>query len=372
MRSALMVLGVLWLGCSVQLSPVPCLDDLQCLPSQHCGLEAVCVDGVRTTQMLGDSCKLAIRTVAAHASTCLGGSVEDFVRLLGPDKVCTSVEASVAAGRQVFRPEAFGTCVRKLLEKPCLDLGRDGEETAEKKERTLEALAQGTLLEQCLAFEPQVAVGGACASTADCQDGWCDAAKACLGVCRAFSRVNETCKDPARCQKGSTCVVDRCLSDVGMGESCGGLWGRCSSESDASCENFLCVERKKEGTCTKDTQCSLGYRCVKTSPLRGEDSPMECRAVKAMGEACDPGAGDCALLSYCDPTSQTCRRAPGRLEPCGFIPGVGEYVDCLESRCDGSVCQDPALTEGGCGESRDCGPSRACWKGHCINQWCGG
>lgn len=371
MRAALMVLGVLWLGCSVQLSPVPCLDDLQCLPSQHCGLEAVCVDGARTAQMLGDSCKLAIRTVAAHASTCLGGSVEDFVRLLGPDEVCTSVEASVAAGRQVFRPEAFGSCVRKLLEKPCLELGRDGEETLEGNERTLEALAQGTLLEQCPAFEPLVPVGGTCASTADCQDGWCDASKTCPGVCRAFIPVSQECNNESRCQKDSSCALGRCVRDAGRGERCG-LGVRCSSESDSSCEIPLCVERKRAGTCTKDTQCSLGYRCVKTQPLQGDDSPKECRAVKAIGDACEPGAGDCGLLSYCDPTSRTCRRSPGPLEPCGKIPGVGEYVDCLESRCDGSVCQEPALTEEVCGESRDCGPSRACWKGHCINQWCGG
>lgn len=373
MRATWMLLGVLWLGCSVTLTPVPCQDDLHCLESQHCGTEAVCVEGVRTAQMVGESCRAAIWSVAAHASECLGGSVEGFGRLLGPNDVCTSVESSVASGRQVFRPEEFGACLRKLRSKPCGELSLD--ETNREGERRLDAFAQGTLLKDCPAFEPQVATGGTCANTADCQGGWCDITEGCSGMCRAYIPVSATCTSQDRCEKGSSCSGGRCLLDVESDGRCI-LGVKCSSGSDTHCENGRCIARRTEGPCVGDEQCSLRYRCARTQPPLGNDSPKECRPVKALGEACEPGALDCAPLSYCDVGSRSCRPAPGSSAPCGWLGGLsGEFVSCLESRCGNSgasiVCLPPAPAGDICGESRECGPTRFCRSGRCAPLWCG-
>ncbi|WNZ62485.1 hypothetical protein QEG98_01135 [Myxococcus sp. MxC21-1] len=363
MRAVWMMLGVLWLGCSVQLTGAPCLDDLNCLEAEHCGPESVCVKGARTAQMLGESCHAAMRSIAARVSECLSGSVEDVIKVIGPTDVCRSVEASVAAGRQVFRPEAFGACVRYLRQdRPCGEL-------------SLEMLAQGSLLEGCEAFAPQVAKGGACGNSADCQDGWCSATEACPGVCRPFIPFGEACAasgDP--CQRGSSCEGDICRRYVGEGERCG-LGGQCELDSNTYCHDGRCVKRRTEGACEEDEQCSLRYRCVKTHPELGGSSPKECRPVKAPEEACEPDVGGCELFSYCDRGTRRCRSWPGLGAQCGNLSDTGEFVFCLESRCDpfrlNPVCEGFAPVGGWCMTSVECGPSKACRDRRCVPQWCG-
>ncbi|MFP2923638.1 hypothetical protein ACLESO_00175 [Pyxidicoccus sp. 3LG] len=361
MRAAWMMLGVLWLGCSVQLTEVPCLDDLQCLEAEHCGPEAVCVEGARTAQMLGESCRAAVRSAAAHASECLNGAEEDFVRLLGPDAVCVSVEASVAAGRQVFRPELFGECVRGLQRRACGELDP-------------ELPSRETLLQGCPAFEPQVAEGAACTNTADCQGGWCSTTEVCPGVCRAFIPLGEACTSQDRCQRGSSCAGGVCRRDAAVGERCGG-GVLCESGADTHCENGWCVEHRKQGACDNHDQCSLRYRCVKTQPALGNSSPKECRPAQALGEACEPGAESCGRLSFCHTGTRTCRSWPTPNESCDASNYMGESVFCLEGSCNhisvSPMCVGPDPVGETCVRSLECGPSGTCRDFRCVPLWCG-
>jgi hypothetical protein len=360
MRAAWMMLGVLWLGCSVQLTGAPCADDLQCPAEQRCGAEAACVEGARTAELLGESCRMAVRAVAARASECIGGAAEDYVKVLGPEVVCQSVEASVAAGRQVFRPEEFGACLRGLRQTPCGNLD-------------LEKVSLGTMLEGCPAFVPQVAAGGACANTADCQGGWCSATDVCPGVCRAFIPFSGACTEEDRCQEGSSCAGGVCRRNAGLEGICtAGV--QCDPNSNTYCQDGRCVARKTSGSCTDDAQCALGFRCVKTAPALGNNSPRECRSAKGAGAACEPGAGECALFSYCDAGTRACRSWPGPGERCGDPNGAGEVTFCLESRCEifglPPVCLAYNPVGGGCLTSLDCGPSAACRKFRCVPLWC--
>lgn len=361
MRAAWMMLAVVWLGCSVQLAGAPCSDDLQCAREQHCGPEATCVEGARTAEMLGASCREAVRIVAARASECLSGAVEDFVKVIGPDVVCQSMEESVAEGRQAFRPEEFGACVRTLKQTPCGDL-------------SLETLGLGTLLEGCPAFVSRVEVGGPCGNSADCQEGWCSATDRCPGICRPIIPYSGACTDEDRCQKGSACAGGFCRRYVGLGGVCeSGV--QCDPNSNTYCQNGRCIERKTSGSCTNSAECALRHQCVRTQPELGEDSPRECRAAKELGAPCAQKTGECGLLAYCDAGTQSCRSWPGPGERCGDPNGTGEGALCLESRCEfftaPATCLAYTPVGKGCLTHLECGPSAACRKFRCVPLWCG-
>jgi hypothetical protein len=361
MRIAAMMVGVLWLGCSVQLAGAPCADDLQCPKEQRCAPEAVCVEGPRTAEMLEESCQRAVKVVAERVSECFGGTVENFLKVLGPEPVCQSVKASVEGARQAFHPEEFGACVRNLRQVPCGNL-------------SLEKLSLGTLLEGCTALVPQVAAGQPCGNSSDCQGGWCSTAETCPGVCRAFIPYSGACTEGDQCQVGSTCSGGICRRYVGLGGICSATV-QCDPNSGTYCQDGRCVEQKGAGApCNDTTECKPRSQCVKTQPAQGNNSPKECREVKALGEPCAPGAGECALLSYCDAGTRTCRSWPGPGERCADAEGTGEGSLCLESRCEffgfPPVCVPYNPAGGGCLTSLDCGPTGACRKFRCTPNWC--
>lgn len=361
MRIAAVMLGVLWLGCSVQLAGAPCADDLQCPKEQRCGLEATCAEGPRTEALLEESCQLAVKAVAERVSECFGSAAENALKVLGPEVVCRSVQASVEGARQTFRPEEFGTCVRNLRQASCGNLG-------------LEKLALGTLLEGCTALVPQVAEGQPCGNSADCQGGWCSTAETCPGVCRAFIPYSGACTDGDQCQPGSTCSGGVCRRYAGLGGICN-AGVQCDPTSGAYCQEGRCVEQKSSGSpCMDIAECKVGHLCVKTQPAQGTNSPRECRAAKALGEPCELGAGECALFSYCDAGTRTCRSWPGPGERCADAEDTGEISLCLESRCElfgfPPVCLPYNPSGGGCLSSLDCGPAGACRKFRCTPSWC--
>jgi hypothetical protein len=358
MRIAWVMVAVLGLGCSVQVTGAPCADDLQCPKQQHCAPEAACLDGARSEEMVAESCRQAVRAVAERVGECLGSGTEDVLKLLGPESVCASVEASVASGRQDFKPEEFGACVRNLRQTACGNLDFD-------------KLSLGTMLDGCPAFAPQVSESGECANSADCQNGWCSATDKCPGVCHAFIPYSGACTNADRCQQGSTCSGSVCRRYVGLAGICsGGV--PCDPNSNSYCLDGRCVERKTAGACTGNDECAARHACVKTQPAQGNNSPKECRPVKALNEPCEPGAGECATLSFCDAGTRTCISWPGPGERCGDPNGTGESALCLETRCDffSSVCLPYVDVGGGCFTSLDCGPSRSCRGFRCVPIWC--
>lgn len=355
------LLGVLWLGCSVEVVGAPCDDDLQCPVEQHCGPERTCEDGARTEDMLVESCRAALVELATRADACFGGTAEGYQRVVDPSRVCASVEASVREGRLEFLPGQLGACQRRLRELPC--------------GQTSLAL-DGFLLGECAAFVPRVEEGAACGSSAECGGGWCRTANTCPGTCARFIPFGAACTAADQCQPGSVCASGTCRRYAGPGEPCtAGV--QCDPDTDTVCgAEGRCVERRQSGACTANAECATGYVCTRTQPAAKDQSPRECRPVKSLGDACEPGAQECELLHYCDAETRRCRPWPAVGSACGDVNNTGEFALCLGARCAfGSffqlICQPYAAPGEGCLSSLDCGPVAACRQSVCTPTWCG-
>jgi hypothetical protein len=355
------VLGLVWLGCSVQVVGAPCDDDLQCPREQHCGPARTCEEGARTQDMLVESCRAALVELATRADACFGGTAEGYQQVVDPAVVCASVEAGVRAGRLEFVPDQLAACQRRLRELPCGEAAR---------------ALDGLLLDECAAFVPRVQDGAACGSTAECSGGWCKTANTCPGTCTRFIPVGGACTPESRCQPGSLCASGICRRDAGLGESCA-AGVRCDPDSNTYCgPESRCVERRTSGACTRPEECAAGHVCARTQPELRDQSPRECRPVKSQGEECQPGAQECELLHYCDAGTRRCRPWPGAGSACGDVNDTGEFALCLGARCAlGSffqlICQ-PYLAPGErCLSDLDCGGAAACRQGACTPTWCG-
>ncbi|WP_170300573.1 Dickkopf N-terminal cysteine-rich domain-containing protein [Myxococcus fulvus] len=312
--------------------------------------------------MLADSCLEAAEEIAIHASKCLKGTVEGFRSVIAPTTACASIEASVAAGRQRFLPEKFGECVRAIRERECEDVDP-------------EHLEPGRLFEGCPAFTAQAELNSACASNADCTNGWCDLASGCLGLCRAYASTGGACTTLDECAPGSYCSNGLCIAAAKEGERCNETL-KCTSGSKLGCAGSeVCVKRKDSGSCKEDWECLAGYQCV--SLLTSGNK--ECRPTKAHEESCVVGTGECGVISFCDKDTNTCQRYPGPGQPCGYLTDrTGELVRCLDSRCDVHLpevregrCKLPFFALGDrCDTNVECGPENACRNKVCVRQWC--
>ena len=355
------LLGLVWWGCSVQLTGAPCDDDLQCPAEQHCGLARACEEGARSQEMLVESCRTAVAELATRADTCFGGTTEGYLQAVDPTRVCQSVEASVGAGRLEFQPGQFGTCLRALRALPCgqIPLALDG-----------------FLLGECAAFTPRVEEGAECGSSADCRGGWCKTTNACPGTCARFIPIGATCTATDRCQPGSLCASGMCRRYAGAGEACT-VGVTCDPDSNSFCgPEGRCVERRTSGACTVSEACATGYVCARTQPSARDQSPLECRPVKRLDDPCEPGGLECELLHYCDAGTRRCRPWPTAGSACGDVNATGEFVLCTGARCGiGSlfqlICQPYVGLGEGCLSSLDCGPVAACRQGVCTPTWCG-
>ncbi|MFY2564100.1 hypothetical protein ACN469_41300 [Corallococcus terminator] len=311
--------------------------------------------------MLAESCKEAAEQIAIHASKCLKGTVEGFRSVIAPTEACASIEASVAAGRQRFQPEKFGECVRAIQERDCEDIDP-------------EHLAPGMLFEGCPAFAAQAELNSACASTADCGDGWCDLSAGCLGVCRAYASAGGACTTQDECAPGSYCFKDKCLAAAKEGESCNKTV-KCESGLSLGCSGSeKCVKRKDSGPCKEDGECLAGSQCLSLQ----SSGNKECHPTKAPEDSCVVGTGECGAISFCDKGTNTCQQYPGPGKPCGYLLDIPDVlVTCLDSVCkfgtsliDGR-CQTPFFPLGQrCNTNVECGRENACHNDICVRQWC--
>ncbi|MCP3140887.1 hypothetical protein [Pyxidicoccus xibeiensis] len=354
------LLGLLWLGCSVQVAGAPCNDDLQCPGQLHCGLERTCKEGARSQELLAESCRMAVEEMAMRADTCFGGTAEGYLHAVDPTQVCPSVEASVRAGRLEFQPSMFGTCLRSLRELPCgqVSMGLDG-----------------FLLNECAAFVPRVEEGGECGNSAECNEGWCRTANTCPGTCARLIPAGRACTATDRCMPGSICVSGTCRQYPGAGEACTSDL-KCNPDSNIVCgPEGRCVQRRTSGTCKANDDCATGYLCVRTQPAAKDKSPLECRPTKRLDEPCVPGARECELLHYCDSATSRCRPWPTQGSACGDVNGTDELVLCSGTLCflGGGlqlICLAPAAPGEGCVFPQDCGPTAACRQNVCTPTWC--
>lgn len=146
---------------------------------------------------------------------------------------------------------------------------------------------------------------------------------------------------------GDSCVTT-CTVDADGGSGCYTVGGdtvpagvkTCYTNDKLFCDDGKCVvQQGKDAPCRSDDACGEGFRCtaleVCATGTPGCGEPGTCVPDLAIGDACDPKAGECPKGAYC-----------GEGNVCAARKAVGDvcnpsYNECLTNRCDAGVCNDP-------------------------------
>lgn len=177
-----------------------------------------------------------------------------------------------------------------------------------------------------------------CSNDADCGTGRrCDSG-VCVGLSTVCGATNpcpsgQSCCGGA-CSETACCAVDQdCVDGWCDDGSCTpGARPRCSGGvpcEDGSCLSIIgqCVECLSGDECPEGRVCTLAYQCE----LPGSCRPEACAA---QGQICDPESGNC--------------------RPCI------SRIECGDRACIAGSCQT-------CSAPEDCGTSRTCVSGRCVN-----
>jgi hypothetical protein len=338
MRGTAVLLGVvLTLGayaCLVQLQGAPCEGDENCPRSQYCSRDGGCLNGQTPIDL---ACERVTKALTSRVAECAGGEPGAYQLLVGTDRLCEAVGASVDGGREAYDASALADCTAALASRTCDSV-----------------LAGGNPLAGCAALTPRVPEGGLCGNSLDCASGYCDTSANCPGQCRHFIAAGAPC-DPAGqgCQEGTTCFAGHCQPYGDAGVACNLLTPACAP--DLGCIAGQCGQKlTTDGGCTVlGSECAAGYSCV------GQGfTGRTCQPARPLGAPCTPGQGECAPLLWCGGTPATCRLWAQHHEPCGLIGG--ELVGCLGGRCSGGICEDYLGTGEKCTGNGDCGPAGRC------------
>jgi hypothetical protein len=225
------------------------------------------------------------------------------------------------------------------------------------------------------AFVGQVPDGGGCTSSWSCQSGLCQLS-ACNapGVCLPTAADGEPCgvdPDYLGCRPGSSCSANVCVANplpppvVGDGASCGPD-APCADPfwCDGSLEQPVCKPIVADGgTCTTNAQCAWGAYCDGT-----------CVRTPAVGDACEPGAGECVWGAFCTEAG-VCAGFPHAGGSCAATPS-GELPYCLASWCEyaSSTCKAFLRIGDACDATAGdfpCGYYGWCAAGVCEPNYCG-
>jgi hypothetical protein len=287
--------------------------------------------------------------ILADIETRCSGAAAAGVAVLYSDPLppCQRFASSIAGGRTAFDGSGAAACLAGLA-----------------------AYGQscGTDMSQVAACDsvitPLVPVGGTCQSyylinvSPECAgDAFCNegANQACSGACVMRSPLGTPC-DPlttdVRCTAGTTCdtantktcvtaptpgAADQPCTGSGRGSCARGLY--CDSSAGDGGSTGVCRAQRQSGACASSAECASPTHCA------GAAGAQTCAPIKAVGDACTPGWGECAIFSFCVDVGGTNRcsdtgRAVG--DPCGAING--ESVACVT----GAFCDAPPLGTGTC------------------------
>jgi hypothetical protein len=179
----------------------------------------------------------------------------------------------------------------------------------------LEACCQGT----CVGDAPVLSgIGGACESSSDCSDGYCDFN---TSTCAAYKPLGAACTSTGQCEVGG-CVNQVCSTLPGPGEACGMTVGSSCADIGYTCSttSMTCVPYGLTGDpCTSTRDCSIFYTCGTTGT---------CQLRPRLGEACDPQTTGCIDNSYCEPATNTCTAPKPDNSPCM------DDSECVSDNCD--------------------------------------
>lgn len=269
-----------------------------------------------------------------------------------------NAEKAIDDERVVFSRDAAETCLEQLDKSPCAALAFDLDVIAPACTRV---------------YDGKGLAGAKCHHAIECAaDLFCAMPNgACPGKCAAHVAAGEVCEDDNACEKGATCVCANancasrvCRPPAKIGSSCGTV-DVPGCGDDAYCaprgvpKPHTCQRRVKEGApCVTSDACVKPLHCVGFSSAK---KPGTCKNAKALGDACSPGANECAASAACigEKKKAVCTAWAGPGGTCGVFDG--EPAGCMGGYCDDGTCKPYKRPGEGCdykGAMDACGPGR--------------
>ncbi len=233
-----------------------------------------------------------------------------FVQQVG---LGTRYDAALAAGRLRYDADVAGQCLQALRNGSC----DDAPVSLPMQNRGIEYDTQ------CRFLLGQVADGGACQWSTECQDGaYCDDTPAtCGGVCRRGT-VSPPITALDGCPPGTVFL--------------GGLFGKCLKPGGAGAPCGI-HQGALAGVCGQGTWCDS-----RTTPYG------TCKPVVTEGEACEPYIGpQCGWSLFCN--DGRCQKVQGEGGACK-APGLGRF--------GALACRDELFCDGDNGQAGTCRPRR--------------
>jgi hypothetical protein len=252
---------------------------------------------------------------------------------------------AVAAGRATYDASSAGACLSFIATASCDVL----EAFTERKYPQAGCAA---------AIAGKLADGEACYSHDSCATGVCLLDYSCPATCATPVPSGSPCDYVRPCAAGNACNIllptpacvplsqlnGLCLNDNWCGP---GLFCEFVSYYENGCR-----QRATSGSCTRDEECAIGYRC---------SSADTCVAWLAPGAACAQGENACGPGLWCG-SGGTCIDGPAPSQACQDVNG--EARPCIGGFCEpggtGAFCTAWGAPGDACLLSSECGPTDYC------------
>jgi hypothetical protein len=298
----------------------------------------------------------------AFAAVLLSQTTCDFAEWSLRNGELRGLADLVASGRVAYDGDAMATCLDDLASLPCVELSSTG----------LADVATGGCAE---AIAGQVAAGGACERTLECQAGsYCETGMSCPGTCQPRVAAAGACSGDEACATGLDCASGRCAAFGQTGAACGTGAPSCAM-------GFVCDSDRMPASCQPLTNaaasgaacnpaggvfCQPGLVCA----LVDVDAEVyQCQAPVAAGAACFravpnacPRGQVCVVAAGQDAGACTPQGAVG--QPCA--QGAGVVFGCVSgSNCDGDTDLCVALADNGAACTSDAQCVEDCLAGAC-------
>lgn len=251
--------------------------------------------------------------------------VSGFVSQVG---LGTRYDGALASGRIRYDADVAGQCVESLRVGSC-----------DEAPVSLSMQHRGIEYDpRCRFLQGQVADGGACQWSTECQQGaYCDALPwACGGVCKR-EPLPERVEAFDACAPGTILIGGRCLTPGGPGTRCGAEGGA------------------PVGVCDQGTWCD-----------QGNETHGTCKPFATEGEACHDYEGPrCGWSMLC--RDGRCQKVRGEGQAC-LAPGAGRFgiLECRDELfCDGDngqpgTCRPRRDAGAACRNAFECGDGMSC------------
>ena len=283
---------------------------------------------------------------AARWAGCEHGSAAEAAAVFAPAPRCADAVQAVAAGRASYDASRAGACLSFVGTASC---------------GVLEAFLEGKYPQAdcAAAIAGSLAAGAECYSHESCASGVClGSPNACPSTCVTPTPSGSPCEFGVPCAAGTFCNIllatAACTPFVQVDGSC---WNDYWCGPGLFCEfvSFAengCRPRVTSGSCTRDEECAIGYRCSSTST---------CVAWRGPGESCTQGENACGPGLWCG-AGGTCVDGPTPPEACANVSG--EDRPCIGGFCSWTgtafVCA-PWLAPGDtCSLESQCRPTDVC------------